>query len=154
MTFAELSTATVLGATIVVSPALASDRVLKKSDLPVAVQKVVDAQSKTGTVRLYASEVEAGILRYEIEMTVSGHSRDLIVAPDGHLLEVEEEVALNALPAPVRQGLRDAAGDARIKKVESLTKENKVVAYEALIVAAGKRSEIQVGPDGKPLRHQ
>ena len=39
-------------------------------------------------------------------------------------------------------------------KVESLTKRGKLVAYEGQVITKGKRSEVQVGPDGKPLDHQ
>ena len=39
-------------------------------------------------------------------------------------------------------------------KVESLTKHDKLVAYEAKVQANGKKNEIQVGPDGKPLDHE
>jgi hypothetical protein len=35
--------------------------------------------------------------------------------------------------------------------VESVTKNNVIVAYEAHVRAAGKISEIKVDPDGKPL---
>ena len=38
-------------------------------------------------------------------MVVGGHSRDVSIAPDGRVLEIEEEIAWNALPAAVRQGL-------------------------------------------------
>jgi hypothetical protein len=46
------------------------------------------------------------------------------------------------------------APSSKLVKVESLTKQGKLVAYEAQVMAKGKRSEIQVGPDGKPLDHQ
>jgi hypothetical protein len=39
-------------------------------------------------------------------------------------------------------------------KVESLTKKEKLVAYEAKVETAGKKSQIQVGRDGKPLDHE
>ena len=42
----------------------------------------------------------------------------------------------------------------KILKVESISEHDKVVAYEAKVQNAGKRSEIQVGPDGKPLDHE
>jgi hypothetical protein len=74
--------------------------------------------------------------------------------PQGRIVEVEEEVALDALPASVREGLMAKAPSSKLVKVESLTKQGKLVAYEAQVVAKGKRSEIQVGPDGKPLDHQ
>jgi hypothetical protein len=38
--------------------------------------------------------------------------------------------------------------------VESLTKHGTLVAYEAQVLNKGKKSEIQVGPDGKPLAHE
>jgi len=126
---------------------------LKKSDLPPAVQKAAEEQNKGATVRGYSSEVENGKLQYEVETTVNCHSRDVTITPDGAILEVEDQVELASLPAPVREGLRALAGSCTTTKVESLTKQGKLVAYEAQVRKAGKRSEIQVGPDGKPLSH-
>ena len=40
-----------------------------------------------------------------------------------------------------------------IAKIESLTKNGKLVAYEAVVKTGTKRSEIQVGPDGQKLAH-
>ena len=54
----------------------------------------------------------------------------------------------------VKAGLTAKAAGGKILKVESLTKNGKLVAYEAKVEAAGKKSEIQVGPDGKPLDHE
>jgi hypothetical protein len=82
---------------------------VKKSDLP-AVQKTADEQSTGATIRGYSSEVEGGALQYEVAMVVGGHSRDVSIAPDGRVLEIEEEIAWNALPAAVRQGLEKLAG--------------------------------------------
>jgi hypothetical protein len=73
--------------------------------------------------------------------------------PEGKVVEVEEEVALSALPASVRDGLLAKGASSKLVKVESLTKQGKLVAYEAQVIANGKTSEIQVGPDGKPLDH-
>ena len=41
----------------------------------------------------------------------------------------------------------------RIGKVESVTKEGKLVAYERVVKTGTKRSEVQVGPDGRKLAH-
>jgi len=48
----------------------------------------------------------------------------------------------------------DVTGGGKIGKVESITKQGKLVAYEAHVTTNGKRSEIQVGPDGRPLAHE
>lgn len=131
----------------------AQEKHLKKSELPSAVQKTVDEQSKGAEIRGYASELEGGQLQYEVEMTLNGLSRDVSTAPDGSVLEVEQQVVLESLPEAVRQGLQKAAGAGTITKVESLTKHGTLVAYEAQVQTGSKHSEIQVGSDGQPLAH-
>jgi hypothetical protein len=54
----------------------------------------------------------------------------------------------------VQSGLRAQAGSGKIAKVESITKNDKLVAYEAQVIGNGKRSEIQVGPNGQQLDHE
>jgi hypothetical protein len=126
---------------------------LKKSDLPPAVQKVADQQSQGATVRGYASEMEDGKLQYEISLSVDGHTKDVAIAPDGTINEIEEQVFLDKLPSPVRDALQKKAAPGKILKVESLTKHDQLVAYEAQIITGSKKSEIQVGPDGRALTH-
>lgn len=134
--------------------AAAQEKRLKRSDLPPAVQKAADEQSKAATVRGYSSETENGQLEYEVAMTVDGRSRDVSFAPDGSILEIEQEVPVDSLPAAVHSALVQKAGAGRITKVESLTKHGTFVAYEAQVRTGAKRSEVQVGPDGKPLARE
>jgi hypothetical protein len=82
---------------------------------------------------------------------VAGHAKDLMIDPQGNLLEGEEEVEPDALPGSVLGSLRAQAGKGRITKIESLTKHGKIVAYEAQVDTGKKQSEIQVGPDGRKL---
>ncbi len=133
---------------------LAAEQKITRNDLPDAVRKTADAQSQGATVRGYAKEKENGQWEYEVQTVVNGHSRDITIAPDGHVLEVEEEVKLESLPPAVQQGLQAKAGAGKITKVESLTKSDRLVAYEAQVTTGGKHTEIQVGPDGKPLDHE
>jgi uncharacterized membrane protein YkoI len=127
---------------------------IKRSDLPAAVQRMADEQSKGATVRGYNKEAEEGKLEYEVEMIVNGHTKDVSIDPAGNVLEVEEQVALDTLPAEVRAGLQKKAGNGKITKVETIIKHGTLVAYEAQVLTGGKKSEVQVGPDGKPLDHQ
>jgi len=78
----------------------------------------------------------------------------VLMDAEGKIVEVEEEVAVDALPAAVRDSLQAKAGAGKIVKVESLTKHDKLVAYEAQVLHKGKKSEIQVGPDGSALAHE
>ena len=141
----------VLVLTAIASQAAAQEKKLKRSDLPAAVQRSADEQSAGARVRGYSTEKENGQDVYEVEMTVHGHGRDVTIAADGTVLEIEEQMALDSLPAAVQAGLRQLAGSGRITKVESLTKRGALVAYEAQVRTGTKRSEIQVGPDGKKL---
>jgi inner membrane protein involved in colicin E2 resistance len=136
---------------LVTASALAKEKKVEKTDLPAAVQKTVDEQSKGASVRGYSKETEKGKIEYEVQLSVSGHSKDVSIDADGKVIEVEEEVALDTLPGAVQSGLKQKAGQGKIVKVESLTKHDKLVAYEAQVQRQGKRSEIQVGPDGQPL---
>jgi hypothetical protein len=124
---------------------------VKQSDLPAAVARTVASVSKGATIRGFSRERENGQTYYEVEMRVNGHGKDVLMDTTGAVVEIEEEVALASLPAAVQAGLKAGAGAGTIRAVESLTKHGRLVAYEAHVVTAGKRSEIQVGPDGKPL---
>jgi hypothetical protein len=134
--------------------ASAQEKKIKRSDLPPAVEKTVAAQSQGATIRGFSTEKEKGQTLYEVEMTVNGHSKDISMAPDGSIVEVEEQVALDSLSPEVKAGLQAKAGKGKILKIESITKKDKLVAYEAQVDTNGKKSEVQVGPDGKPLDHE
>jgi hypothetical protein len=131
-----------------------AEKKVPRSELPPAVEKTVREQSKGADITGISSETEDGVFQYEIEMTVSGHGRDIAIAKDGTLLEVEEEVAMNNLPAAVQSALTAKAGTAKITKVESLTKKDKLVAYEATTLRGTKKGEVQVGPNGEKLTRE
>jgi hypothetical protein len=134
--------------------ASAQEKKIKRSDLPPAVEKTVAAESTGATIKGFSTEKEKGETFYEAEMMVNGHSKDVLIAADGTVVEVEEQVVLDSLSADVKAGLQTKAGKGKILKVESLTKKGKLVAYEAQVETNGKKSEVQVGPDGKPLDHE
>ena len=143
-----------VGGLLLPGTASAQEKKIKRSDLPPAVEKTVAAQSAGATIRGFSTEKEKGQTLYEVEMTVNGHSKDISIAPDGAIVEIEEQVALDSLSPEVKAGLQAKAGKGKILKVESLTKKDKLVAYEAQVDTNGKKSEVQVGPDGKPLNHE
>ena len=142
------------GSLLLAGSASAQEKKIKRSDLPPAVEKTVATQSVGATIRGFSTEKEKGQTLYEVEMTVSGHSKDVSMTADGSIVEVEEQVTLDSLSPEVKAGLQAKAGNGKITKVESLTKKDKLVAYEAQVETNGKKSEVQVGPDGKPLAHE
>ena len=132
----------------------AQEKQIKRSELPPAVEARVAAESAGAVIKGFSSEKEKGHTYYEMELTVNGRSKDVTMDESGAVVEVEQEVVFDELPPSVKDGLKAKAGGGKIVKVESLTKPDKLVAYEADGVMSGQRSEIQVGPDGKPLAHE
>ena len=134
--------------------AVAQEKKIERKDLPPAVEKTAAAQSEGAIIKGFSQEKENGQTFYEAEMMVNGHSKDVLIDTSGAVVEVEEQVPLDSLPSPVQDGLKAKAGSGKIVKVESLTKHDKLVAYEAVVETGGKKKEVQVGPDGQPLAHE
>ena len=139
---------------VAASAVQAQEKKIKREELPPAVEKTVAEQSKGATIRGFSTEMENGKRIYEAELTVNGHGKNISMDAAGNIVEVEEEVALSSLSAAVREGLTRVAAGATIGKVESISKNGKLVAYEAVVTRDEKRTEIQVAPDGSKLAHR
>lgn len=142
-----------LMALAVTATAYAQERKLTREQLPPAVEKTVAAESQGATIKGFATEMEKGKRLYEAELEINGRSKDISMDKNGNIVEVEEEVTIDSLPAAVQEALKKKAGAGTIGKIESLSKNGKLVAYEAHIKTGAKRSEIQVGPNGEKLAH-
>ncbi|HKE55374.1 MAG TPA: hypothetical protein VKB46_01690 [Pyrinomonadaceae bacterium] len=150
------SCAKLLGAVALIaltfSAAIAQEKKISRAQLPAAVEKTVAKESEGATIKGFATEVEHGQRFYEASLEINGHAKDILIDKDGNVVEVEEEVALDTLPAAVQDALKKAAGAGTIQVVESLTKNGTLVAYEGHVKRGYKRSEIQVGPNGEKLK--
>lgn len=149
----RLCTCLVFIALAICSVVAAQEKKITRVQLPPAVEKTVARESQGATINGFATEIENGKRLYEVELTVDGRSKDISMDKNGNIMEIEEEVAMDSLPAAVQEGLRKAAGGGTIDKIESLTKRGKLVAYEGHVKTGAKRSEIQVGPNGEKLAH-
>ena len=130
----------------------AAEKKIRMQDLPPAVQKAIPVETKGADIKGYNQETEHGKTFYEVETTVNGKSRDLLFDGSGTLVEVEEEIALDAIPAGAKAAIEKRAAGGKINKVESVTR-GQSVSYEAGITTKnGKRSEIAVKSDGSPVK--
>ena len=122
---------------------------LDVSTLPVPVRATIENETKNATLKHVSKEIEKGRTQYEVETTVSGKSRDFLVDASGKLLEVEEEIALDATPAPVREALRKHGN---VLKVETVLREG-TTTYEASVQgASGRKSSVALDAQGKPVK--
>ena len=140
----------ILALTIGFANGLASEKPIAMKDLPAAVQRTVQEQSKGAAILHLSREVEGGKTVYEVEMKVKGLGKDVTIDASGAVIEVEEEVALESIPGDARAAIKKAAGSGQITKVETVTEGNQL-AYEAHLRKDGKRSEVKVSGDGRLL---
>ena len=127
--------------------ATAADKPVKLKDLPPAVQKAMQQETKGAVVKGYAQETEDGKVFYEVETKREGRARDILFDPSGALVSVEEEVTLESIPAAARAAIEKAAAGGRIGMVEKVT-EGSEVKYEAHVTKGAKKSEVVVKADG------
>lgn len=145
------STLIIITAAALLNSAFGSDKPIKMKDLPPAVQKAVHEHTKGAELRGLSKEIENGKTFYEVETVVNGHSRDLVLDKTGTVVELEEEVALDSVPALVKSAIEKKSAGGRITKVEMVTK-GPTVSYEAAITKNGKKLEVVVKPDGSSAR--
>lgn len=122
----------------------------KKIKVPPAVQKTVDEQSKGAVIRGLSKEVENGKTQYELELTVNGHSKDMLIDPNGSILVIEEEVTLDSLAPAVKAEVQKTIGSAKLVRLESMTKGGTLTGFEATVLRAGKKVSVEMAADGKP----
>src|SRR5438132_6042301 len=105
--FSKVSAAALLLG-LLFSLANAQEKKLRREQLPPAVEKTVARESEGATIKGFAREVEKGQTFYEAELTVNGHSKDILMDRTGKIVEVEEQVSMDSLPATVQDGLKKA----------------------------------------------
>lgn len=139
-----LTVAIVLGAGLGL---FAAEKKMQLKNLPPAVQKAIQEQTKGATIIGYVEEREDGKVFYEAETKVDGRTRDLLFDATGTLVEIEEEVAPTSLPAVVQSALNTRG---KVLKVEAVTKGG-TVTYEAEIEKNGKKSEVVMDARGNAI---
>jgi hypothetical protein len=71
--------------------------------------------------------------------------------PDGTVVQVEQEIAWDQLPAGVQTDFNNVAGKGKYGAVNTITKEGKLVAYEAELITNGNKAHVQLKPKAVTL---
>ena len=157
---------TALAAAVVVASAWASAQATtdpKRSRLPAAVVKALDANCPGAQIDKLDVENEAGIRFYDFEFKAGRGEMD--VAEDGTVLDVATIVEMKDVPEPAAAVIRKAAGGSAIRQLEKSEIRSKIekkdgqgrlvpvtppeYVYEAELVKGG---EIEVTADGKVIK--
>jgi uncharacterized membrane protein YkoI len=117
--------------------------------VPKAVLDAVKAKFPGAELKDATSEKDGDKLIYEIAIKHKDHSYDVSVSSDGKIVVIEKTITLKDLPKPVTAALEAKYAKAEIKKVEEITKDDKIT-YEVLLVTADKKTlEVVFDPTGK-----
>jgi uncharacterized membrane protein YkoI len=124
------------------------DKAVDLKVLPPAVLKAFKTAYPNAVIRGASKEVENGVTQYEVESVDGALNRDLLYLGDGKVVEIEETVAPENLPAPVKQTLAKDYAGAKVLKAEILTKDG-AKAYELSLELKGKKFGVTIDALGK-----
>jgi hypothetical protein len=130
-------------------PAIFAEKKYALKDLPPAVQTTIQAELKGGEIKNIGKETENGVAQYEVETMLAGKHRDFNVDMKGGLVSVEEETAIDSVPAAAKASILKKVGDGKLGMVERATTKDGATTYEAgYTTKAGKKHEVAVKADG------
>jgi hypothetical protein len=139
---------------LVLGLARADETKIDLAKLPAKVTEAVKAKFVGAELVSASTEVENGKTHFEIALKFKGANYDVTYLEDGTLVSVEKESAQKDLPKAVNDALTAKYAKAEIKKVEEITKGDKVT-YEVLLVTAEKKQlEVVFDPMGKVLEEE
>jgi hypothetical protein len=131
--------------------AIAAETKIQMKDLPAAVRQAVEAQTAGAQIKGISKETGKGKTVYEVETLVNGKSRDITLDSTGTVVEIEEQAALDSIPAAAKAAIEKKTMGGQIKTVETVTRGATIV-YEAAYAKGGKSHEFQVRADGSDVK--
>jgi uncharacterized membrane protein YkoI len=131
----------------------------KKSCLAPAAKAALDVLYPNAEIEEVEVEKE-GLKVYEVEVEQNDQEVEVVLAPDGTLIEVETEMTVEGLPEAVAKAVEKAAEGATVKEVSKevtyavvkLVKlDQPQTSYEAELSKEGAECEIEFAEDGTIL---
>jgi len=127
------------------SAPLEQERKVKEAEVPKAALDALKEMADKATITEFAEEMEHGHKFFEGTWTGPNGSVDCLVTETGDLVEIEETIPADKVPAATRAAAEREAG-----KDAKLTWEKKtVVMYEVHYKKGDKGQEMILTPDGR-----
>lgn len=129
---------------------LLAESKVQLSQAPLPVQKTVAEQMKSSSYVGLTKEKEGGKTVYELETRDNDLTRDILIAADGTILIVEQEIKIADAPAAVQAAIQKQPG--KLLKIETLTRNGKVTYEAQMDIYKRKMVELKFAPDGTPIK--
>ena len=118
--------------------------------LPGPVQQTIEAQLKTAKPETITQEEDDDYVLYEAAQTVDGRLKEIKVAENGQIVELEESIPTSDLPAAVVEKIKKRATKAEIKEARRVV----VYSYEVEISNDDRTKEIKVYGNGQQIENE
>lgn len=133
------------------------EKIITKKEVPQAILNAIKKAYPEAKVDHYSVEKEEGKKIYEIGFEQKGRKYEVTYAADGALVEVEETIQADELPAKVKATMEKVFPKYELKVIEKIAEEGKTV-YEAKVFVdeSGKKTlyELLFSADGKLLKKE
>src|SRR5436305_691166 len=100
---------------------------LQLKDVPAPVRQGIERRLNGAEIKTIVKEKEHGAVHYEIESLLAGKHRDFELDPAGALLKLEEEVAIDVLPAAAKTAIVKKIGPGKLTLVLQVTKGSDIL---------------------------
>src|SRR5882672_9502941 len=134
--------------------ALAGEEKVPLDKLPKEVVKAVTSKFPKAKMESAVKSTTDGKTNYEVTMKAGKFGIDVSVTSEGKIVQVEKEMAFDDLPKPVAATFNTKYPKVKIKRIEELSKDDKIISYELLIESAEKTLEAYFDPQGKFLQEK
>ena len=122
----------------------------KKDACPAAVTKAIDKAFPKSTITKCKPEKEHGQAQFEVKLTkADGTKAEVDLSPDGKILQVEEKIAIDKVPAAVMKGFAAKYPKAKADSAEKQTPSEGKPTYEIAFQGDKGRVEATFTEDGK-----
>lgn len=126
-----------------------------EAQLPAAVQRTLNQQKGTDTVKEIEKATRNGQTVYEVELNRRGLNPKVVIAEDGSLVrDVDETVSariatmrIEDVPAAVRKTIEQQAAGRKIADIDRETWEGKTV-FEVEFAQTGRNAQVHIAEDG------
>lgn len=123
-----------------------AERQVTKAEVPAAALAALKKLAAGAEITEFAEEVEHGSTFYEGSWkNPSGANMDVIVTPTGDLVEIEEQVSTDQVPAATLKAARKAAG----KGTQLAFEKKTTILYEVKFTKDESLHELLLTPDGR-----
>jgi len=121
-----------------------------RADCPATVKTAIEKAFAKSTIKTCKAEKEHGADQFEVKLTkADGTSAEVDVSPDGKILQVEEKIAVDKVPAAVMKAFAAKYPKAKVDVAEKQTPAQGQASYELGFATDSGRKEATFTEDGK-----